>query len=76
MANKRMYLVNKRTGDRVCLAKYSPHTGWYNRDQNLAVAINEMFFRVGFFHLMTQRQVENEKPGDEWALEYETVSSE
>lgn len=29
MANNRLWLVNKRTGDRTLIAKYYPSTGWY-----------------------------------------------
>jgi hypothetical protein len=28
MANNRMFLVNKRTGHRLLIAKYYPSTGW------------------------------------------------
>ena len=29
MANNRLYLKSKRTGERVLIAKYYPSTGWY-----------------------------------------------
>lgn len=29
MANNRMYLVDKDTGEKVLLAKYYPSSGWY-----------------------------------------------
>lgn len=67
MANNRMDLVNKRTGQRVSLAKYFPSTGWFTSVDKLAEFAKA--FGMDAF---------NDSPGtmygDEWALEYEEVS--
>jgi hypothetical protein len=68
MANNRMYLTNKRTGDKVCLAKYYPSTGWYALDdngtsKNLVQRMNEA---------MTAAEPETTAWGDnDWVVEYE-----
>ncbi len=43
MANNRMFLVNKRTGARVFLAKYYPGTGWYSAGSHVHEAIDAAF---------------------------------
>lgn len=44
MANNRMWLVNKKTGDQVLLAKYYPSAGWGTFwKQELAEKIDALF---------------------------------
>jgi hypothetical protein len=82
MANNRMFLVNKRTGTRISLAKYYPSTGWY-MTEGMMEAINQKFDDADFGHLTPEaREANNLKPGfgpphsmggmfaDEWVLEY------
>jgi len=40
MANNRMYLINRRTGKQILLAKYYPSTGWCVFHDNLAVKLD------------------------------------
>lgn len=67
MANNRMDLVNKRTGQRVRLAKYFPSTGWTTSVSALADFTKA--FGVDAFEDSPGTMY-----GDEWALEYEEVS--
>jgi hypothetical protein len=43
MANNRMWLTHKPTGERVLLAKYYPSTGWYVRDDDLVDRLTKLF---------------------------------
>lgn len=45
MANNRLYLKCKRTGETVQLANYDPEYGWYVRNKDLIKDLNEMFRR-------------------------------
>ncbi len=45
MANNRLYLTCKRTGEKVMLAKYYPSTGWHVRNDELVEHLNQMFAR-------------------------------
>lgn len=45
MANNRLYLKCKRTGEKVFLAKYYPSTGWYVSNDELVKNLDEMFER-------------------------------
>ena len=61
MANNRMYLVNKRTGARVFLAKYYPNTGWYTVGE-ISPHLDEAFdVDVGYGGTY----------GERWDIEYE-----
>lgn len=90
MANNKMFLVNKRTGVKIYLAKYYPSTGWFSV-QNVEANLRSGFDRSDFGHLTpTERQFQNCKLGfgppfanyplshlhlgDQWELEYESVS--
>lgn len=78
-----MYLVNKRTGARVYIAKYYPSTGWYTVIESHE--LDKAFDEADFGHLTDEQRVENviheglgaphKSPGgmyaDEWTLEYE-----
>lgn len=84
MANNRMYLINRRTGDKLYLAKYYPSTGWYTVQTDLENVLNETFYRADFGadsrpvlprFLGTSNAVSGGGMyGDEWELEYETRS--
>ena len=78
MANNRLYLKCKRTGERVMLAKYYPSTGWYVDNKTLIQDLDEMLQRDAFGGLDWMRaQVEGVIPeGGMWdggahELEYE-----
>jgi len=85
MANNRMYLVNRRTGDRIYLAKYYPSYGWIALP-DLSLEMREMFFRADFGHLPAKEQRRAQfkthmgppyafsaaVEGAEWELQYET----
>lgn len=43
MANNRMYLVNKKTGHRITIAKYYPSTGWYVFHDDLHAQLDAEF---------------------------------
>ena len=58
MANNRLYLKCKRTGEMVMLAKYYPSTGWYVDNEALGKALNEMFHRDDFGETNKQRSQE------------------
>jgi hypothetical protein len=65
MANNLMYLANKRTGAKVCLAKYYPSTGWYvHAEESLVAKLEEAFdgskaVPAGMYG------------GNDWVIEYE-----
>ena len=59
MANNRMYLRNKRTGDEIYIAKYYPSTGWYTFD-GVAECMNEGFHKADFGHLTPEEQAQND----------------
>lgn len=85
MANNRMFLVNKRTGTRVYLAKYYPSTGWYTDQEDLSAKLNMEFDKADFGHLTEEQRAENravkgfgvphKSPGGmcgaEWEIQYE-----
>src|SRR6056300_411441 len=48
MANNRLYLKCKRTGEQILLAKYYPSTGWYSPKDNLIKQLNDMLERDSF----------------------------
>ena len=49
MANNRMYLINKRTGEEVFIGRYYPEPGWYVFDpETLSQKIDEAFHKVDF----------------------------
>ena len=90
MANNRMYLVNRKTGAKIYLAKYYPSTGWYGAE-DLGKRMNETFDESDFGHLApdvraAQKAQESFGPpyanydpeylffGDQWELEYEITS--
>ena len=63
MANNRMFLVNKRTKERIIMAKYFPDTGWDCCRENLTDCLDKFF-------------EENQPPptlrGEtDWEIEYE-----
>lgn len=88
MANNRMYLVNKRTGAKVYLAKYYPSTGWYIPKPGLEQRLADAFDQADFGHLTDEQRKANDSHvglgvphqssggmyGDEWTLEYEVQS--
>lgn len=62
MANNRMYLKNKRTGEQVLLAKY--FSGWQVFHGDLGCKLNELF---------ANDDREHSQWGDnDWLIEYET----
>lgn len=89
MANNRMYLVNRRTGTRIYLAKYYPSTGWYTRE-SIRDDLDAGFEEADFGHLTEEMQKANDAHlglgvpfpspagmyGDEWALEYEDTTDQ
>ena len=70
MANNRMYLLHKPTGEKVMIAKYYPSTGWYMKSYP-----SEPFTDVPHVNAFLDRVG---KPcslfgnPEEWALEFET----
>ena len=60
MANNRMYLVNKNSGEKIYLAKYYPSTGWYS----LPDIENQM-------DLVFEKNMTGSNLGLDWILEYE-----
>ncbi len=58
-----MYLVNKRTGTRIYLAKYYPSTGWYavarEPEESFADKINRGFHEADFGHLSLDERAAN-----------------
>lgn len=58
MANNRMFLVNRKTGARIMLAKYYPSTGWYAYD-GLTDKVNEVFHKHDFGHLNEIQEAAN-----------------
>ncbi len=79
MANNRMYLANKSTGEKVCIAKFYPSTGWYCEDQeNLVATINAIFHKhdfggISFEEARSQKGLSHHSPlGDiNWRIEFE-----
>ncbi len=61
MANNRMYLVFRPTGEKVFLGKRLAH-GWYGVPEDLAHRLEEMFERV---------QMEDAESQDDFVLEFE-----
>ena len=61
MANNRMWLVHKVSGEKFLLAKYYPSTGWFCKHDETTAKLNE-FFDVNDLH---------SDIGDEYRLEYE-----
>lgn len=51
MANNRMWVVNRKTGAKVLLAKYYPSTGWCVFYQDLADKLDALFHEHDFGHL-------------------------
>lgn len=91
MANNRMYLVNRKTGAKIYLAKYYPSTGWYS-GEGLTERLNDGFNKSDFGHLTPEDQVAKDAQpefgapyanydkahlmwGDQWEIEYEITSS-
>lgn len=88
MANNRMYLVNKRTGTRIYLAKYYPSSGWYP-PTDIEERLSKGFDESDFGHLsgderLTRALTFGGPPyanasdvmcGDDWELEYEERSN-
>lgn len=63
MANNRMYLKNKRTGEKILLAKYFPTGGWQTYHANLDQKLDDIF---------EQNEAEPTFSGDnDWEIEYE-----
>lgn len=58
MANNRMFLVNRRTGAKVMIAKYYPSTGWFAYD-GLTEKVNQAFHHHDFGHLTTAQEAAN-----------------
>jgi len=85
MANNLMYLVNKRTGTRIIIAKFYPSTGWYTAEA-IKKTLDAAFDESDFGHLTDQERREKEYQvgfgppyafdpiGDEWTLEYSDVT--
>lgn len=85
MANNRMYLLNRRTGTRIYIAKYYPSTGWLPV-RGVENRMLNGFDLVDFGHLTSEQRRENFQHlglgvphpsaggmyGAEWELEYET----
>ena len=80
MANNRMYLTNRITGDKVLLAKYFPSGGWVPRDSaddSLAQRMRDCFLAADDF--MTNPGGMAGLPlsshgmygGNDWFIEYE-----
>lgn len=69
MANNRMWLVNKRTGQRLNLAKYYPSTGWYTNQTKI-----QAFWEA--FNPRSKPDGPGTMYGDEWALEYDEETTE
>ena len=55
MANNRLYLRCKRTGEKVMLAKYYPSTGWHVTNNELKPELDAMFHRDDFGENNKQR---------------------
>ena len=89
MANNRMFLVNRRTGARLMLAKYYPSTGWYMVKSE--GDMNDVFDEADFGYLTEEERKAKRaqfltpgragRPysaagtvGVEWELEYETTN--
>lgn len=62
MANTRMWLVNKRLGQEILLAKYYPSTGWYTFHADLSEKLDIAFDE--------DEEISSFGPVD-WILEYE-----
>ena len=60
MANNRMYLVNKHSGEKIYLAKYYPSTGWYTTP-GLVERMDAVF----------DKHLTRSNLGLDWILEYE-----
>lgn len=90
MANNKMFLVNKRTGVKIYLAKYYPSTGWFSI-LGSEKKLDDGFDKSDFGHLTPEEQaLKDGEPGfgpfyanypashlhlgDQWELEYESVS--
>lgn len=91
MANNRMWLVHRGSGQKVLLAKYYPTTGWYVFHDDLGERMNELFDRHDFGHLSQEQLAANAAaPGfttqhksvggmwgdTNWLIEYETEDDE
>ena len=81
MANNRMYLVNRRTGDKVFIGKYYPSTGWYISDpDNFISKVSNAFHRADFGEI-TYEEAQRDGVcanggmwGDtSWCIQYESV---
>ena len=58
MANNRMFLVNRKTGAKIMLAKYYPSTGWFAYD-GLTDRVNKVFDEHDFGHLSDVQKMQN-----------------
>ncbi len=50
-----MYLVNRKTGHKICLAKYYPSTGWFT-SVDCGSRLNEAFHQSDFSHLSPEER--------------------
>ena len=79
MANNRMWLKNKRTGDKVLLAKYFPSGGWMVSDgeEGLSFRMQRCFFNADKFAdnpggiLGLPLSDGGMYGGNDWLIEYE-----
>lgn len=85
MANNRMYIFNKRTKQKIFVAKYYPSTGWYvdsddlvnklNGEFNLASFGQENWPNAGkeFSSPSRVKAVEGAMGGNDWCIKYESA---
>lgn len=62
MANNRMWLVNKKTKEKILIAKYYPTTQWYVYHDDIKTRLNELFDKSEDYSTWGKH---------EWELEYE-----
>ena len=82
MANNRMYLVNTKTNEMICLGKYSPSTGWYLEGaDSLVDRINKALHQADFgdIHYSEAKEIGLMAKGGlfgdtSWTIQYETVA--
>lgn len=56
MANNRMFLVNRRTGVKIYLAKYYPSTGWM-ASSNIGTELSDGLERSDFGYLGNEEEM-------------------
>lgn len=75
MANNRMYLVHKKTGQSIFIAKYFPQTGWFTTNENLTADLNKEFNKQDFgdeeWHLDKETSIGGYWGSCDWQIKYE-----